>query len=337
VTDTAAVVGGGVIGLSVARGLALDGFAVTVYEQHAVGTPLGGSPGGSRIYRTSYRKPVYVRLAQLAIEEWQRLDPALLLPNGLLELGSGIELHAAAMDECDEPYRWLEPADAHRLFPEAHFRSDVLYSRDAGVILADRVLATLRAHHGVVVQEGERVDPRALQADVVCVCPGAWLGELFDLPVHPQIEQVGYFEGAPDSRPCLIDHGGDDGRYFYAVPTPGVGLKVAQDSARPGPFDLGSGERPVDQDVLATLLEYLPVGFPGLDPRPLKAEACMYTMTSDGDFVLDTIDGMIVVGGDSGHAFKFAPLLGRYVADMARGRALPPECEMFRVSRFAGG
>ena len=58
--------------------------------------------------------------------------------------------------------------------------------------------------------------------------------------------------------------------------------------------------------------------------------------TPDGDFILDAIDGIVVCGGDSGHAFKFGPLLGRLCADLAQGRQLPPECDRFRVSRFAG-
>ena len=43
--------------------LAADGFRVTVHEQHAVGTPLGSSPGPSRIFRTSYPDPGYVTRA----------------------------------------------------------------------------------------------------------------------------------------------------------------------------------------------------------------------------------------------------------------------------------
>ena len=46
-------------------------------------------------------------------------------------------------------------------------------------------------------------------------------------------------------------------------------------------------------------------------------------MSPDGDFVLDRIDGVIVCGGCSGHAFKFGPLLGRLIADLAQGRPLP--------------
>jgi glycine/D-amino acid oxidase-like deaminating enzyme len=44
---------------------------------------------------------------------------------------------------------------------------------------------------------------------------------------------------------------------------------------------------------------------------------------------------MVVVGGDSGHAFKFGPLLGRLAADLAQGRPLPEQCRRFTAGRFA--
>jgi sarcosine oxidase len=111
------VVGAGVVGLAAARALREDGFDVTVYEKDRVGSRLGSSPGRSRIYRRSYRHTDYVRLARRAIEEWKRLDPAVLRNTGLLEYGSGVELHAAALDACGEAYRWLEPSEASALFP----------------------------------------------------------------------------------------------------------------------------------------------------------------------------------------------------------------------------
>ena len=49
-----------------------------------------------------------------------------------------------------------------------------------------------------------------LEADVVCVCAGGWLGQLFDLPVHAQLELVGYRRAARGERPSLIDHGGGE-------------------------------------------------------------------------------------------------------------------------------
>jgi sarcosine oxidase len=324
-----------VIGLSAARALREDGFAVTVYEQHSVGTRLGSSPGRSRIYRTSYRHDDYCRLARRAIDEWMRLDPALLLRNGLLEHGRGVDQHAAVLERCGEQFSWLEPAEAERLFPEARFSGPVLWTPDAGAVLADDALARLR--QGVEVVEGARIaDPSQLEADAVVVCPGSWLSRLYDLPVYGQIEQVCFFRGAPDSRPSLVDHGGErDGRFWYGVVSPGVGYKAAQDGARKGPFDPDQRDRPVLSEVVDDLRAHVVEALPGLIPEPVHQEACLYTVTPDGDFILDQIDGVVVCGGDSGHAFKFGPLLGRLCADLAQGRPLPPECDRFRADRFA--
>ncbi|HSD02315.1 MAG TPA: FAD-dependent oxidoreductase [Gaiellales bacterium] len=326
--------GAGVIGLSAARALAQDGFVVTVYERDRIGSPLGSSPGRSRIYRRTYRHADYLKLALRAIAEWRRLDPCPLRETGLLEYGQGVELHAAAFDEVGQPYEWLHPAEAERRFPEARFPEPALWDKHAGTIVADEALATLS--RGLDVREGTAVeDPRELEADVVVACPGSWLGPMFDLPLQPRIEQVTYFTGAPEDRPAIIDHGGLDRRLHYGLVTPGVGYKVAEDAARPGLWDPDRPDRPVDAAVEARLVEHVKRMFPGFDPRPVRSEACLYTMSPDGDFVLDRIDGVIVCGGCSGHAFKFGPLLGRLAADLAQGRPLPPEAARFRTSRLA--
>ena len=167
-------------------------------------------------------------------------------------------------------------------------------------------------------------DPRELDADVVAVCAGPWLRHLFDLPLWSRIEQVSYFRGAPDDRPAVVRSAAAAGT---PVPTrwsaPGVGYKVAEHEVR-GEWDPDRPDRPVLPEITAQLVEYVRERFPGLDPEPVHSEACLYTLTPDSDFILDTIDGVIVCGGDSGHAFKFGPLLGRLVADLAQGRPLPP-------------
>jgi sarcosine oxidase len=328
------VVGAGVVGLSAARALREDGFDVTVYEKDRVGSRLGSSPGRSRIYRRSYRHTDYVRLARRAIEEWKRLDPGVLRNTGLLEYGSGVELHAAALEECGEPYRWLEPAEASALFPEARFDEPVLHDEEAGAVMADEALRALA--RGLDVREGHPVaDPRELEADVICACPGSWLGPMFGLPLSPRIEQVVYFGGAPETRPSLIDHGAPGRRLHYGLIAPGIGYKVGEDAAQPERWDPDRGDRPIHQGLVERLVEDVRVKLPGLDPRPVHAEACLYTMSPDGDFILDRIDNVIVFGGDSGHAFKFGPLLGRLIADLASGRPLPPEADRFRADRLS--
>ncbi len=305
-----------------------------MYERDRAGSPLGSSSGRSRIFRRSYRHADYVRLALRAIDEWRRLDPGVLRATGLFEYGQGVELHAAAFDEVGERYEWLEPKDAERRFPEARFPEPVLHDACAGAIMADDALRALAA--GLDVREGAAVaDPRELEADVVVACPGSWLGPMFGLPLQPRIEQVTYFAGAPDDRPSIIDHGAPDRRLHYGLVAPGVGYKVGEDAARPDPWDPDRSDRPIDQPLQDRLVDHVKRMFPGLDPRPVHAEACLYTMSPDGDFVLDRIDGVTFCGGCSGHAFKFGPLLGRLAADLAQGRSLPPEADRFRASRLA--
>ena len=79
---------------------------------------------------------------------------------------------------------------------------------------------------------------------------------------------------------------------------------------------------------------------PGLDPRPVAEQSCLFTMTSDEDFVLDraTAGGghVVVASPCSGHGAKFAPLIGVLVADLVEGGAPHPRFA-FRRGGPAGG
>ena len=53
----------------------------------------------------------------------------------------------------------------------------------------------------------------------------------------------------------------------------------------------------------------------------LASETCLYTNTADERFVLER-QGRVVVGSAcSGHGFKFAPIVGRTLAALARAAA----------------
>jgi len=74
--------------------------------------------------------------------------------------------------------------------------------------------------------------------------------------------------------------------------------------------------------------------FPSSAPTGLT-ESCLYTNTPDEDFVLDRV-GPIVIGSPcSGHGFKFAPLIGAMLADLARGREPPNWLRRFAADRFS--
>jgi len=53
---------------------------------------------------------------------------------------------------------------------------------------------------------------------------------------------------------------------------------------------------------------------------------CMYCDTHDGHFWIardPEREGLVVAAGDSGHGFKFAPVLGEIIADAVEGKDNP--------------
>jgi sarcosine oxidase len=68
----------------------------------------------------------------------------------------------------------------------------------------------------------------------------------------------------------------------------------------------------------------------GIDPIPRLVERCVYDNTSDGHFVIDRVGRIVIGAGTSGHGFKFGPLLGSILADLATGAQ--PSVELFRFS-----
>ena len=102
----------------------------------------------------------------------------------------------------------------------------------------------------------------------------------------------------------------------YALATHQAGLiKVGEHHAGPE-TDPDEEGRP-DPGSVSRLEAWVAERLPSARPRSVTAETCIYTNTSDEGFVLER-HGRIVVGSPcSGHGFKFAPLIGRRLAELA--------------------
>ncbi len=61
--------------------------------------------------------------------------------------------------------------------------------------------------------------------------------------------------------------------------------------------------------------------YPGATPSATEPETCLYTNTADESFVLERYGRVVVGSACSGHGFKFAPVLGRTLAALARDAA----------------
>jgi sarcosine oxidase len=76
---------------------------------------------------------------------------------------------------------------------------------------------------------------------------------------------------------------------------------------------------------------------PAANGRLLEAKTCLYTMTPDGDFLIDRLPGtanIIVASPCSGHGFKFAPVIGEVLADLATTGATRHDIARFRLGRL---
>ena len=76
---------------------------------------------------------------------------------------------------------------------------------------------------------------------------------------------------------------------------------------------------------------------PSANGTLVSAQTCLYTVTPDRDFIIDRLPdapNIIVASPCSGHGFKFAPVIGEILADLALEGGTPHDISRFRLSRF---
>jgi sarcosine oxidase len=367
------VIGAGLLGLSSAWALTRRGRDVLVLEAAAApGHERSGSKGDARIFRMGYPEHSYVEMALLARSRWDDLEAAtgrqLLHVTGQVTFGDegSLDAIASAMTTAGAPVAKLSATAAAQRFPGIDLSGTVLLEPDAGVLAADACLRALRQAGGFEVRTGTRVtslrdssgsvtvetaDGASLPAAVVVVCAGPGSLALVGLDPAagsaPSLPQVAYFATRDgDLPPVFIEWGND---MVYGLPVPGGGplagtFKVSRHT--PGPavpaFDPADpaaldGDDPAQLAQLSRAVERL---LPALDPQPVATERCVYDNTADADFVLDRLGNVVVGCGTSGHAFKFGPLLGELLADLAENRRPAVDLARFSLRRHtpaAGG
>ena len=334
-----AVVGAGVMGASTAASLSARGASVVLVEQFELGHKHGSSHGRSRIFRFSYPEVEYVDMAREALGLWReterRSGVELLDITGGFDIGIGIERNAQALEAAGADFTLATGRDLKARYPFLHFDDDApaLFSPDSGTIAAERSISTfvdLAKNDGATVHPGRKVlaiDERddtvelvtqegSISANVAVVTAGAWAKSLLatieiDLHVWVTRETVAFYE-IDTKTPTLVDWGTP---LVYSLPSPGQGLKAARHIAGPrvGPDDPGGP----DEDSVAIVSEWVREHYPNARPNPTFSETCLYTNTDDERFILERHGNVVVGSPCSGHGFKFAPLIGKRLADLA--------------------
>ncbi|MDT7570306.1 MAG: hypothetical protein QOE05_480, partial [Actinomycetota bacterium] len=161
---SAAIIGAGVFGSSLARQLAIDGWDVTLVEQREPGWDGSSSGGESRLIRFSHGNEAwYARSALRARELWRQIDPSLIEECGVAWFAHGDDGWEADSERmlrregiaCER----LEPGEAARLYPSLGGAdlAWVLFEPDAGVLHASRAVRVLAAQ---AQEAGARIEQR---------------------------------------------------------------------------------------------------------------------------------------------------------------------------------
>lgn len=366
------VVGGGVMGLAAGCALAaLPEIEVTVLERFQVGHEWASSHGLTRAIRHEYGDAaIYTDMVARSLALWKDLaretGRTLYTETGVLSLGHADDGHTLpgldVMRARDLPAERLTAAECRERFPQ--FRPDeydaITWNPVGGMLHASECLVALSERlqaRGGILREGAqvmRVEPEGaggrvtlvggtqLTADRVIVTAGPWVHDVLPelaLPVRPTRQQVCYFSGLPD--PAMFAVGRFPvflvgmNQYGFPLHGPGwikVGLHAFGETADPNAgYDSDMREVEEVRDFLRRVI-------PDAAEATLElVDRCMYDVTPDEDFILDSHpggSGVIIGSGFSGHGFKFGILIGELLAALARGVESPVPMERFRLDRF---
>ncbi|HYH96649.1 N-methyl-L-tryptophan oxidase [Hyalangium sp.] len=368
-----AVLGAGGVGSAAARFLAREGHEVTVVEQFEPDHDRGSSYGTSRIIRKTYTDGFYTALMGQAYPLWDELEreagERLFERTGGLFFGPTDHPELAAirraLKDNGVPFEELDPAACARRFPRLRLLpgESGVFEREAGFLRASAcVRANLRlaAAHGARLRTRtlvEGLEPRpggitlalasgeSLEFDRVVVAAGPWTARLLDrfVPLPFTVTRQTYCHFEPEVSaaefgaeqfPVWIDFATN----FYGFPYDGQapGVKVAWHETG-APTDPDRVEREFHESDREPLRRYCAQHLPGLSPRVAFEKVCLYTMSPDHDFVVDHLPGeprVTLVGGLSGHGFKFTVLLGRIAAWRAMDQKVPWELARFSLARL---
>lgn len=354
--------------------LAGRGARAIGFEQFQPGHDLGSSHGRSRIIRTAYAEGSdYVPLVRESFRLWRELEregeAELLTMTGALMIGlPGSALVSGALASArahDLDHEVLLPDAAVRRFPFVAPRPDevAVHEPEAGVLRpTEAVLAALACaeRSGAEVVRGVAVDSleplggrvrlaaggEFYEARHVVVAVGSWLGTF--LPnltqvLEPERQVVAWYRLSDPGvwavgRAAVFMCEPEPGVIFYGMPTQdGRTAKVASHHGGTRPVHPDTVDRAVTDSDHAPVRRFIHDRLRGVTADVEAGEVCLYTNTPDERFLVGPAPGVpdvTVLGGFSGHGFKFAPVIGDAAAELATQGHTRHPIGAFALDRF---
>jgi glycine oxidase len=328
-----AVIGGGIIGLSIGWRLSQRGADVTIFDDGGDGAwnVAAGmlAPGGEAAYET----PALVRLMASSARLWPSFAASLGVDVGYDEAGT-LSLAVTADDVASASREWrapvLRPSQLRELEPalSPRVRAGVHLPADRQVD-PRRVVAALRdrLRDRIVVKRVSSLDD--VDASTIVVAAGCGTAGLTGLPVRPVKGQVLRLRGEPGLLRHVLE-ATVDGRSVYVVPRADgeivVGATQEERSDRTvtagGVYDLLRAAIELVPDLAEFALAETLVGHrPGTpDNAPLL-----------GPFR----DGIVVAAGHFRNGVLLAPITADLIADLVVAGVADPLLDDFVPGRFA--
>jgi glycine/D-amino acid oxidase-like deaminating enzyme len=357
------VVGAGINGVTAAIELVQRGHRVTLVDPAPLPHPLAASADISKAVRAAYgTDEVYTEMAERSISLWHQWNDKfgvplyhevgmLLLRQTPMQPGDFEYESCRLLQERGHEVERLTGQDLCFRFPafSAPIFSEAIFDPKAGYAESGRVVATLVEYAntlGIDLRKQAKVvellehdpgvvleDRQSVRGDSVVIATGAWTPYLLPFtrkflrasgqPVfHFRPENPGLF--APERFPFFTTDISTTGYYGFPV-NQGV-VKIAN-HGRGREMSPDSSDRFVPSDEEDDVREFLRSTIPALaNASIVYTRVCFYCDTHDGDFWIapdPERPWLVLAAGDSGHGFKFAPLLGEIIADAVEQKPNP--------------
>ncbi|MEU3524581.1 FAD-binding oxidoreductase [Streptomyces sp. NPDC038707] len=362
------VVGGGVIGTSIAWHLARAGVrdVILVERDELAAGSTSKAAGG---VRAQFSDELNIRLGARSLEAFGRFGQEVGQDIGLHRVGylfllstpeqvASFEAGVRLQNSLGVPSRLITPAEARRLSPlittdgllaAAYSPDDGHCTPEAvvhGYANAARALGVRVLRHTEVTGidlrggtiTGVRTTLGTVATDTVVCAAGAWsraVGAMagVDLPVRPlrrQIAVTGPVPGLPATLPMTIDF--TTSLYFHRE-GPGLLLGMSDPDERPG-FATGTHDRWIPR-----LAEAMRGRAPALLDLPRTGGwAGLYENTPDHNALIGeapTVSRFLYATGFSGHGFLQGPAVGEVIRDLYLGRVPFLDVSPLSAGRFA--
>lgn len=358
------VLGVGAVGSGALWHLARRGLRVLGIDRFTPGHDRGSSHGSTRMIRQAYfEHPDYVPLVLRAYDQWHELERAaersLYVETGLVQIGPpdgevvpGV-LASAARHKLD--VESLSLANLAQRFPAFRVPSGMtgVFERRAGFLrVEDSIVALVQQaiSNGAQIHCGEsvvswstkgrsvvvRTDRDTYHAGHLVISAGAWSTQILDSLGLPLIvrrkPQYWYQTTANHVRleqgcPAWLYETADG--IFYGFPQiDSRGMKLAEHTGGAEVSDPLTIDRQIDRVDQTRVEQFVTSHLNGVSTTLGHHAVCMYTMSPDQNFYVDRHpehEHVSFAAGLSGHGFKFAPVLGEAVVDLAlAGRSALP-------------